>query len=787
MFGAGSSDLAIGISLIMRDQFSGTAANARRELSGLSDAAQQSVTGFQEAQRNFNATGAAVGGAAVVAMGKMLQTGAEFDTTLTYISNIAKEKGGIGFKQLGERAMQLGLDSMFSAQQVNDAMKYLAMSGMDTQEIYNNIAGAVALASATMSNLDGKLGTADIMTNVMHAFQIEGTEENAMRVADILSKAVTSANTNLTDLAEAMKYAQGTAHSLGLGVEETAAIIMTLGNAGIQGSMAGTAAENMLRYLSRMGDEARKGTRQGKALSALGLSPDDLKTVNGELRSISEIFGLIGMQLGNMGDVDALNVLQDMFGVRGARAAVLLKEIQSYNKNLNTLNNESAGTALKNQEAQMASLGGLIDELKGSIETFGIVWTNAIKPLAGPAIKFLSQTIEAFSSFVQTPIGGFLTKLATIGILAKTAYMGFRAILLSIRLLQGGLTTSMNTIAGTGRAAIGATTGVTAAQGSYNGVVSQTLARLQRVKGDKTQILALQRQLTAEVLRTAMAENAAAAKLGTAAALTAAQRAKLMQTTAMATTMSGTSQMLLGASGVAAMGGIGAWLARRGIGRFNYVDARGRMRNHRHSFVSPKTNQVGYTAMGANTKFGRAMGGMGGIGAMVGGIGLDYAANAAGRDTALGKGLSVGSSALTGLSMGAMIGSVVPVIGTTVGAIVGGVGGLLYGLYDNLKEVEKGVDEAKAEADKQSAQPFWQDSVWREKTRKLLDLPDGSTVYTQGGRQPLWMGPREQALANQTQLNNGNTRVVINIDGKSAMDREFKARAFEEILNLQIF
>lgn len=75
----------------------------------------------------------------------------------------------------------------------------------------------------------------------------------------------------------------------------------------------------------------------------------------------------------------------------------------------------------------------------------------------------------------------------------------------------------------------------------------------------------------------------------------------------------------------------------------------------------------------------------GGIAGMVGGYALDKGSEALeerGHVKSAGA-VSVGSSALSGASMGAMIGSAVPILGTAAGAAVGGVLGAGYGLYDN--------------------------------------------------------------------------------------------------------
>ena len=84
----------------------------------------------------------------------------------------------------------------------------------------------------------------------------------------------------------------------------------------------------------------------------------------------------------------------------------------------------------------------------------------------------------------------------------------------------------------------------------------------------------------------------------------------------------------------------------------------------------------------------------GGIVGLIGGMALDYGADAAkeaGNEN-LGKGLSVGSSAVSGAGMGAMIGSLIaPGIGTAIGGVVGGVAGGVYGAYQEF--VAKGDEQ----------------------------------------------------------------------------------------------
>ncbi len=94
---------------------------------------------------------------------------------------------------------------------------------------------------------------------------------------------------------------------------------------------------------------------------------------------------------------------------------------------------------------------------------------------------------------------------------------------------------------------------------------------------------------------------------------------------------------------------------------------------------------TGATAAGKATLGSRLLkGAKGGIGGLVGGLALDYAADAAGRDTKTGAGLDVASSTLGLASTGALIGSVIlPGPGTAIGGAIGGILGAGKGLYEN--------------------------------------------------------------------------------------------------------
>src|SRR5690606_18971865 len=107
---------------------------------------------------------------------------------------------------------------------------FLAMAGMKTNEILGAMPDTLKLAAA--ANLD-MASSADIVTNILAGYNKDVSELS--HATDVLVKSFTSANTDLRQLGEAMKYAGPVASAAGVQFEEAAAALAMMGNAGIQG------------------------------------------------------------------------------------------------------------------------------------------------------------------------------------------------------------------------------------------------------------------------------------------------------------------------------------------------------------------------------------------------------------------------------------------------------------------------------------------------------------------------------------------------------------------------
>ena len=354
---------------------------------------------------------------------------------------------------LSETAQTLGLRTMFMSRDIASGMKYLAMAGNDANQIQQMISGAAMMANATGMELGGKGGTADLLTNIMRTFKLEG-QEAAGIVGDQLTKAAMSSNVSMADLAESIKYSAASMVTLKQQLPQVAAMIGTLGNAGIQGSMAGTSIRNMADYLTQ--SLTNPNFKGAKALARLGLSKQDFVDANGDLQDFAIILGKIEEATQGLSTIDQNAVFKSIFGVRGMRAAVaIMRDTEGYFDLLNKIQNNSAGFAEEVVGKRMETLAGKIDIIQSAAENLMTTFSEALgkNPIIMGFLDMLGWAISQLRDLMATPFGPWIAgfaAIAAVGLKIGSIWMGLRArwLLLNgdsqvsfktmIRLMMGG-------------------------------------------------------------------------------------------------------------------------------------------------------------------------------------------------------------------------------------------------------------------------------------------------------------------------------------------------------------
>lgn len=425
----GSHRMGIGLTVTLRNNFSAPANSVAQSMANL--------TNRMTAMTNRQAMAASIGGGMLMGGGMVglrhmkqaVDVAAEFERTMSGVYASARDNL-IEAKIMENKALKLGEESIYTATNIASAMKFMAMAGFDRSQIMGAIDAVTALGGATDTALEGKGGAADIITNVMAAYKIGA--DQSMRTADILATAVVKSNTNLMDLGEAIKYSASTAMDLNYQIEDVVAGIMSLGNAGIQASMAGTAMENMMRYVTTA--SSMFATKKDlTALGMLGLTPADLKDAHGNVKPIINILELLKEKMGGLGSSDKQTLLEQIFGVRGKRAgSLLIRNLEEYRKFLAELKGVEQGAAMKMAKERMKNLYGAIEELSGSWQTFQVRMTQAIRPILIWGLKAAKSLVKFFTMIITSPIGKPLIIIASALMVTATILGGILFIMGSI-------------------------------------------------------------------------------------------------------------------------------------------------------------------------------------------------------------------------------------------------------------------------------------------------------------------------------------------------------------------
>lgn len=255
------------------------------------------------------------------------------------------------FKNMEAIVRDVGVKTKFSAPEVADAVKFLAMAGYDINAINAAIRPIADLALIGDSDLGE---TADKMTNIMTTFQI--APEKMREAANIMATTATRSNTDLMMLAESAKYGGGVANMYGRKdpnlFADTMALFGVMGNAGVQASSAGTALRMMYQNIF-------KPNKNQKAVLDMMKKTYGITTVkeDGSYRSMSDILIEMAQRIPENKMAEIVGNLFRITAQPGATAALLA----AAGGDTNTAQEIGAGIdAMANKMSSKAGLSSLV-------------------------------------------------------------------------------------------------------------------------------------------------------------------------------------------------------------------------------------------------------------------------------------------------------------------------------------------------------------------------------------------------------------------------------------------
>lgn len=371
-------------------------------LRGLSRA-QGQLRAFASSCASIGSSLLSVSGAALAPLGLATAAFAGFDDSMRSVAAVTGATGE-QFDALAERARALGAATRYTAQEAAGAMLALGRAGMGAEQIDASIQSVLALATATGTDL---AQSADIVSNTLNMFGLAA--ERSGHAADVLTATANGSAQTLTDLFEALKMIGPQAKAAGYSLEETSAAVGVLANVGLKGSMAGNALK---RALQQFADPATQ-----KRLAEIGVA---VKTADGELRALPEIFRDLAVAMNGLPGADKLALAKDIFDVRASGAGLnLAANVDALDAFLAKLR-EVDGAAAKTEESMNAGIGGALASLKSAAQDVALSVGDALAPALQALADQWRGNLNAISEWVARH--GEAIVAVTKGVAAVTAF-----------------------------------------------------------------------------------------------------------------------------------------------------------------------------------------------------------------------------------------------------------------------------------------------------------------------------------------------------------------------------
>ncbi|MET3658530.1 phage tail tape measure protein [Sporosarcina psychrophila] len=330
-----------------------------------------------------------------VGVGVAINKFVEFDNQMRKAGAIAGATT-TEFNTMKEAAIDMGAQTSKNATEVAESMAELAAKGFDANQTIAAMPGIIAASEASGESL---AIAADTVSSALNIWGLEAAE--AGHVADVLAMAANVSAAGIGDLQQAFKYAGAPAAALGITMEEVAASIGIMTDAGLDGSGAGTSLRTSLLKLNN------PAKAQLKIMDKLGFSLTDSA---GEAKSLSQMVGDLTKSTKGLSDADKVATIGKLVGTEAVSGFLALmaagpKVIDEMSAALVN----SDGAAAKTAAEMMAGIGGALEALGGAIDSFALRIGDKLAPYITILANKLSDVdimpfIDGFTKAVDVAV-----------------------------------------------------------------------------------------------------------------------------------------------------------------------------------------------------------------------------------------------------------------------------------------------------------------------------------------------------------------------------------------------
>ena len=336
---------------------------------------------------NFGGKLTALGAGMTAPLALAVRAGTSFESVLKNISASTGATAG-DISKINAAAMRLSESMGTGPTAIAQGFLELLKAGMPLEAVLGG-AGKAALEFAKV----GELAVADaavVMSDAMNVFGVD-----AANAANTMSAAADASSTSIQEIAMAFTQVSAVAAQSNQGIDDVAAALAIMANAGVKGSDAGTSLKNMFAKLKSPVDSA------AKALASIGLSTESFRDAGGAMMPLAQQVEVLRNATAGLDQAAKDDVFQRVFGTDAIRAALILTEAGA--AGIDGMKN-SMGDALPVSEKYrqlQSGLAGVGEALMGSLERLSVAITEALGPSLLQAGQFLRNVVTGLTAFVK--------------------------------------------------------------------------------------------------------------------------------------------------------------------------------------------------------------------------------------------------------------------------------------------------------------------------------------------------------------------------------------------------
>lgn len=359
------------------------------------------------------------------------KVGGDFEAQMSRVKAISGATGS-SFEELRQQAIDLGAKTAFSAKESAAGMENLASAGFNAKEIMEAMPGLLDLAA--VSGGDVALASENAAT-ALRGFNLDASQSG--HVANVFAKAAADTNAEVGDMGEAMKYVAPVANTMGLSLEEVAAAIGIMSDAGVKGSQAGTTLRGALSRL------AKPTKPMIEKMQELGISFYD---ASGKMIPLKDQISVLKKSFTGLTQEQKNNALVTLYGQESLSGMVALvdKGPDALGKLTSSLEN-SDGAADKMARTMQDNMNSSLEQMMGALESAAIV----IQKVMAPAVRKIADAVSGMvDMFVSAPepvqkmivvIGLIVAAIGPLLVIFGQAVVTIQRVKVGFMALQAGL------------------------------------------------------------------------------------------------------------------------------------------------------------------------------------------------------------------------------------------------------------------------------------------------------------------------------------------------------------